>query len=115
LESGQRRKKSRKKIIRITEPKKKDVIHKKKTSSIRGIIMQEKRIETDVLCIGGGIAGLMAAIRAAELGVKVVVAEKGNVLYSGCGRMGNDHFETYIPKVHGKDKDAWIEELLKTA
>ena len=77
--------------------------------------MQEERIQTDVLCIGGGIAGLMAAIRAAESGAKVVVVEKGNVLYSGCGRMGNDHFETYIPKVHGNDKDAWIEELLRTA
>ncbi len=29
--------------------------------------------------------------------------------------MGNDHFETYIPQVHGDDKDAWIEELLRTA
>jgi succinate dehydrogenase/fumarate reductase flavoprotein subunit len=77
--------------------------------------MEEERITADVLCIGGGIAGLMAAIRAAELGADVVVAEKGNVQYSGCGRMGNDHFETYIPKVHGPDKDAWIEELLRTA
>lgn len=77
--------------------------------------MQEERIKTDLLCIGGGIAGLMAAIRAAELGADVVVAEKGNVEYSGCGRMGNDHFETYIPKMHGRDKDAWIEELLRTA
>lgn len=77
--------------------------------------MQEEWIHTDLLCVGGGIAGLMAAIRAAELGVNVVVAEKGNVLYSGCGRMGNDHFETYIPKIHGPDRDAWIEELLRTA
>ncbi|MBW1997335.1 MAG: FAD-binding protein [Deltaproteobacteria bacterium] len=77
--------------------------------------MDEEVIKADVLCIGGGIAGLMAAIRAGELGAKVVVAEKGNVLYSGCGRMGNDHFETYVPEVHGEDKDAWIEELLKTA
>ncbi|MDT8377905.1 MAG: FAD-binding protein [Desulfotignum sp.] len=77
--------------------------------------MLEERIETDVLCIGGGIAGLMAAIRAAEAGASVVVAEKGNVEYSGCGRMGNDHFETHIPEVHGPDREAWIEELLRTA
>ncbi len=77
--------------------------------------MKEERIKTDVLCIGGGIAGLMAGIRAAEMGADVVVAEKGNVLYSGCGRMGNDHFETYIPKVHGPDREAWIDELLRTA
>ncbi len=77
--------------------------------------MIEERMETDVLCIGGGIAGLMAAIRAAEAGASVVVAEKGNVEYSGCGRMGNDHFETHIPEVHGPDREAWIEELLRTA
>ena len=77
--------------------------------------MKEEWISTDILCVGGGIAGLMAAIRAAELGARVVVAEKGNVAYSGCGRMGNDHFETYIPEIHGSDRDAWIEELLRTA
>jgi len=78
-------------------------------------LFDEEIIKTDVLCVGGGIAGLMAAIRAGELGAKVVVAEKGNPLYSGCGRMGNDHFETWVPEVHGEDMDAWIDELLATA
>lgn len=77
--------------------------------------MKEEHPECDVLCVGGGIAGLMAAIRAAELGAKVIIAEKGNIKYSGCGRSGNDHFETYIPEVHGGDKEAFIDELLKTA
>ena len=45
--------------------------------------MKEQLIEADVLCVGGGIAGLMAAIRAGELGARVVVAEKGNALHSG--------------------------------
>ena len=66
--------------------------------------MQEEIVECDVLCAGGGIAGLMAAIRAGELGAKVVVAEKGNVEYSGCARSGNDHFESYIPDVHGRER-----------
>jgi succinate dehydrogenase/fumarate reductase flavoprotein subunit len=77
--------------------------------------MLEEVVECDVLCAGGGIAGLMAAVRARELGARVIIAEKGNVKYSGCGRCGNDHFETYIPEVHGEDKDAFIEELLRTA
>lgn len=77
--------------------------------------MEEEIVECDVLCAGGGIAGLMAAIRARECGAEVVVAEKGNVKYSGRGRAGNDHFETYIPEVHGPDKEAFIEELLRTA
>ena len=70
-----------------------------------------KTIEADVLCIGGGIAGLMAAIRAAELGAKVVVAEKGNTLSSGAGGMGNDHFLCYLPEVHGQDMKPLVEEL----
>ena len=53
--------------------------------------MKREIVETDVLCIGGGIAGLMAAIRAREVGAKVVVADKANTLRSGAGATGNDH------------------------
>ncbi len=42
--------------------------------------MQEEIIKTDVLCVGGGIAGLMGAIRAGEMGAKVVVAERESSL-----------------------------------
>jgi len=75
--------------------------------------LREELVETDVLCIGGGIAGLMAAIRARELGAKVIVAEKGNTLHSGRGRAGNDHFWCYIPEVHGTDMELFLKECLK--
>ena len=75
--------------------------------------LREELVEADVLCIGGGIAGLMAAIRASELGARVVVAEKGNALHSGRGRAGNDHFWCYIPEVHGPDMEAFLEGCLK--
>ena len=75
--------------------------------------MKEQVVKTDVLCIGGGIAGLMAAIRAAEAGAKVVIAEKCNALHSGRGRAGNDHFWCYIPEVHGADMEAFKKECLK--
>ncbi|MEI7672868.1 MAG: FAD-binding protein, partial [Deltaproteobacteria bacterium] len=39
--------------------------------------------EVDVLVVGGGIAGLMAAIHAADEGVNVAVAEKANTKRSG--------------------------------
>jgi succinate dehydrogenase/fumarate reductase flavoprotein subunit len=65
--------------------------------------MIKEVIETDVLCVGGGIAGLMAAIHAGELGARVVVVDKANTLRSGCAGMGNDHFRSYIPEVHGPD------------
>ena len=75
--------------------------------------LKEELVETDVLCVGGGIAGLMAAIRARELGAKVIVAEKGNALHSGRGRAGNDHFWCYIPEVHGADMELFLKECLK--
>ena len=75
--------------------------------------LREELVETDVLCVGGGIAGLMAAIRARELGAKVIVAEKGNALHSGRGRAGNDHFWCYIPEVHGTDMELFLKECLK--
>jgi succinate dehydrogenase/fumarate reductase flavoprotein subunit len=45
--------------------------------------MKKDIVETDVLCVGGGIAGLMAAIRASEHGARVVVADKANPVRSG--------------------------------
>ena len=73
--------------------------------------MKEEIVESDVLCVGGGIAGLMAAIRAGELGAKVIVAEKANTLRSGAGATGNDHFRCYIPEFHGPDIQPIVEEV----
>jgi succinate dehydrogenase/fumarate reductase flavoprotein subunit len=76
--------------------------------------MEIERIQADVLCVGGGIGGLMAAMRASELGAKAVVAEKGNAMHSGKGGGGCDHYLCYIPEVHGPDMDAFIAEMLQT-
>jgi succinate dehydrogenase/fumarate reductase flavoprotein subunit len=86
-------------------------------NSEKGIIMIEvsrEVIETDVLVVGGGIAGLMAAINAANRGVRVVVAEKANTKRSGSGATGNDHFCCYIPEVHGDDIEPIIREDLNS-
>ncbi|MBU2498829.1 MAG: FAD-dependent oxidoreductase, partial [Proteobacteria bacterium] len=74
------------------------------------ITIAKKPFEIDVLVVGGGIAGLMAAIKAAEEGVSVLVAEKANTRRSGCGATGNDHFLCYIPEVHGNDMTPIIKE-----
>jgi len=76
--------------------------------------VETEHLKCDVLCVGGGIGGLMAAIRASELGAKVIVAEKGNVLHSGKGGGGCDHYLCYIPEVHGSSIDTYIEEMLQT-
>lgn len=74
------------------------------------IEIEEKIQDCDVLIVGGGIAGLMAAIAAASQGAKVVIAEKANSRRSGSGATGNDHFGCYIPEVHG-DIEEFVKEL----
>ena len=81
---------------------------------MKGFELKKQTLETDVLCIGGGIAGLMAGIRAAEKGARVIVADKANVKYSGSGATGNDHFQCYIPEVHGQDFEAHIQDFQLT-
>ena len=70
-----------------------------------------KNLETDVLIVGGGIAGLNAAIAAREGGAEVIVAEKANTLRSGSGATGNDHFLCYIPEKHGPDPHVVLNEI----
>jgi succinate dehydrogenase/fumarate reductase flavoprotein subunit len=53
---------------------------------------QEQVIETDVLVLGGGIAGCWAAIGAARQGVKVALVEKSATVRSGSGGPGCDHW-----------------------
>ena len=56
-----------------------------------------KTIDTDVLVIGGGVAGSMAASPALEAGLKVVICEKGKIL-DHCGSIGCgvDHYLTVM-------------------
>lgn len=68
--------------------------------------------ETDVLVVGGGVAGLMAANAAAEKGARVLVAEKADTRRSGSGAAGNDHFRCYIPECHGPDVERIVYEVL---
>lgn len=49
-------------------------------------------VETDVLVLGGGIAGSHAAINAARQGARVALVEKGATKRSGMGGAGVDHW-----------------------
>ncbi|MFC1861435.1 FAD-binding protein [Chloroflexota bacterium] len=62
--------------------------------------LQEERIDTDVLVVGAGAGGLMAAITAADYGARVTLCEKGNAMRSGGIYGGNDHITCYIPGIH---------------
>ena len=58
--------------------------------------MEITELSTDILIIGGGLAGTNAAMAAAEMGAKVVVADKGNIDRSGDIGGGVDHFMAYL-------------------
>lgn len=53
-------------------------------------------VQSDVLVIGGGAAGNMAALFAAKQGANVALVDKGGIYRSGCGAAGNDHFTAIL-------------------
>ena len=57
---------------------------------------KENIVETDILIIGGGVAGCHAAINATKMGAKVAVVDKGAVIRSGSGGAGIDHWGSAI-------------------
>lgn len=74
---------------------------------------QEQEIETDVLIIGGGIAGCWAAISAARSGAKVALVEKGDTVRSGQGGPGCDHWCVTPANPHSKvNPDDWAKLLV---
>src|SRR5512137_1021090 len=73
---------------------------------------QEQTIETEILIIGGGIAGCWAAISAARKGVKVALVEKGVTVRSGAGGPGCDHWcDTASNPLSKVDPDEWARKL----
>lgn len=69
-------------------------------------------VDADVLIIGGGLAGCMAAIKAKEQAVEVLIVEKANTMASGQAGSGIDHIWGYFPPVH--EKMGWtLEDLVE--
>ena len=61
--------------------------------------MAEKIVhhQADVLIVGGGAAGAMAAIRAKECGADVLLADKSVFGASGCAALASGAYITYMP------------------
>ena len=53
-------------------------------------------VETDVLVVGGGLAGCAAGISAARSGARVAICDKGNIKRAGSGGAGMDHYCTVL-------------------
>lgn len=58
--------------------------------------MNEIRLETDVLVLGAGAAGCLAAYGAREQGVRVIIVDKGALVSCGCTGAGQDHFGAHL-------------------
>lgn len=71
-----------------------------------------KTINSDILVIGGGLSGCMAAINAADHGAKVVIMEKSHTERSGAAGTGNDHFWFYDPEIH-EPRDWTIPDMVR--
>lgn len=70
-----------------------------------------ERLQTDVLIVGGGIAGSMAALQVREHGKKALVLELADTYRSGNAGSGIDHLFSYVPPVH--EKVGYTRELMK--
>ena len=71
---------------------------------------KEVAFETDVLVIGAGMAGFMAAIKAREHGAEVILVDKGYIGKSGQSPYAMD-FVCFDPG-RGHDYDRWVDEIV---
>ena len=71
-------------------------------------------VETDLLIVGGGLAGCMAALKAKDKGIDVLIMEKAAVRRSGDAGCGMDHFPGIVhPKFNARVNGAtpsWLRE-----
>jgi len=73
--------------------------------------LADKVVDTDVLVVGGGIAGCPAAAKAAEHNLRVTLAEKAGTDRSGSAAAGIDHYGGAYPR--GMTVGEWKEIVEK--
>jgi succinate dehydrogenase/fumarate reductase flavoprotein subunit len=70
--------------------------------------IKQETIETELLIVGGGIAGIFAALKAKEQGVDIVVVDKGTVGRSGLSPWFGAY--NYYDPVNSDPKEIWRKE-----
>ena len=58
--------------------------------------MTQEHVRADLLIVGGGVAGLNAALSAIGTGLDVCIADKACIEHSGNIAGGVDHFLAYL-------------------
>ncbi|KKL07325.1 hypothetical protein LCGC14_2587140, partial [marine sediment metagenome] len=65
----------------------------------------KKKVEADVLVVGGGLAGLMAAIRAKDFVPRVILVDKAKEGKSGCSPFAAGIYNAVLPE---DNVDLWM-------
>ncbi len=73
-------------------------------------MQSENEIKTDVLVIGGGMAGIFAAIKAREKGADVTLVDKNYVSRSGSTAFAEGDYSVFNPE-WGHDLNAWMAQI----
>lgn len=73
--------------------------------------IKEERLSTDVLVIGGGIAGMFAAIKAKQKGLDVILCDKNFVGRSGGTHYAEGDIQFFRPKARGHVLKDWVDKL----
>ncbi len=81
-----------------------------KSAELLGEVMK-----TDVLVVGGGLAGNNGAIGALEKGVRVLIADKSSIDRCGAIAGGVDHFMAYLGTDTWDTREAYLEWVGKIA
>ena len=76
-------------------------------------MIEVKKIETDVLVIGGGAAGIRAALAARDAGVDVVLVDKG--LLGRSGMSGTLPYWNVPAPVLPEDEKSYFEDLMRAS
>jgi succinate dehydrogenase/fumarate reductase flavoprotein subunit len=81
----------------------------------KGVEQIGEKLETDVLIVGGGLAGNNGAIGALEKGVRVLIADKSSIDRCGAIAGGVDHFMAYLGTDTWDTREAYLEWVGKIA
>ena len=87
------------------------MVYRISRSTKKEVLMQsENEIKTDVLVIGGGMAGIFAAIKAREEGADVTLVDKNYVSRSGSTAFAEGDYSVFNPE-WGHDLNAWMAQI----